>query len=80
MNHCLHVLYHLECLYLSIQFNSNKLFKNGDPVRLKLIFPGAIQICEQYNTFYLCIYTKQHRFIRQTQANTTHISYKNISI
>jgi len=55
MNHCLHVLYHLECSYLSIQFNSNKLFKNGDPVSLKLIFPGAIQICEHYNTFYAYI-------------------------
>ena len=46
---------------MCIQFNSIQ----------KLIFPGAIQTCEQYN---ICsyIYTKQHRFIGQTQANTTY--------
>jgi len=27
----------------SIQFNSKTLFKDGDPVSLKLIFPGATQ-------------------------------------
>ena len=34
-----------------IQFNSKTLFKDGDPVSLKLIFPGVIQTCEQYNSF-----------------------------
>ena len=58
-------------LYLYIQFNLKTLFKDGDPVSLQLIFPGAIQTCEQYtNCSY--IYTKQHRFIVQTQANTTY--------
>jgi len=58
------------------QFNSKTLFKDGYPVSLQLIFPGAIQTCEQYN---ICsyIYTKQHRFIGQTQLT---LSYKNISI
>jgi len=46
------------------------LFKDGDPVSLQLIFPWAIQTCEQYNVSN--IYTKQHRFIGQTQANTTY--------
>ena len=53
----------------SIQFKKN--FKDGDPVSLQLIFPRPIQTCEQYkNKSY--IYTKQHRFIGQTQANTTY--------
>ena len=55
----------------SIQFNSKALFIDGDPVSLQLIFPGVIQICEQYNKF-SSIYTKQHMFIGQTQANTTY--------
>ena len=55
----------------SIQFNSKTLFKDGDPVSSQLIFPGAIQTCEQYNNVSY-IYTKQHRFIGQTQANTTY--------
>jgi len=29
-------------------FNSKTLFKDGDPVSLQLILPGAIQTCEQY--------------------------------
>jgi len=48
----------------SIQFNSKKIFKD-------LILPGDIQTCEQYNNCSY-IYTKQHRFIGQTQANTTY--------
>ena len=36
---------------VSIQFNSKTLFKDGDPVSLQLIFPGAIQTSEQYNNF-----------------------------
>ena len=43
----------------SIQFNSRTLLKDGDPVSSQLIFPGAIQTCEQYNIFSY-IYTKQH--------------------
>jgi len=54
-----------------VQFNSKTLFKDGDPVSSQLIFPGAIQTCEQYNNFSY-IYTKQHRFIGQSQANTTY--------
>ena len=33
------------------------LFKDGDPVSLQLIFPGAIQTCEQYNN---CSYTRRY--------------------
>ena len=61
-----------------IQFNSKTLLKDGDPVSLKLIFPGAIQTCEQYNNFSY-IYTKQHRFNGQTQAHTTYTFIQNIS-
>jgi len=56
---------------ISIQFNSKTLFKDGDPVSSQLIFPGAIQTCEQYNKFSY-IYTKQHKFIGQTQENTAY--------
>ena len=59
-----------------VQFNSKTLFKGGDPVSLQLIFPGAIQTCEQYNNFSY-IYTKQHRFIGQSQANTTYTFIQN---
>ena len=62
-----------------IQFNSKTLFKDGDPVSSQIIFSGAIQTCEQYNNC-LYIYTKQHRFIGQTQATQLTLSYKNISI
>ena len=50
--------------------NSKTLFKDGDPVSLKLIFPAAIQTCERYNIF-TDKYTKQHRFIGQTQLSYT---------
>ena len=46
-------------------------FKDGDPVSSQLINPVAIQTCEQYKFSY--IYTKQHRFIGQTQLS---LSYK----
>ena len=55
------------------------LFKDDDPISLQLIFPGAIQTCEQYNN-YAYIYTKQHSFIGQSQANTTYTFLQNISI
>ena len=48
---------------VSIQFNSKTLFKDGDPVSLQLIFPGAIQTYTtivqtyiQYNTVWRCIW------------------------
>jgi len=33
----------LNILKHGVQFNSKTLFKDGDPVSLQLIFPGAIQ-------------------------------------
>jgi len=46
-----------------IQFNSNTLFKDGDPVSLQLIFPGAITTCKQIQHFFIHIYktTQVHR-------------------
>ena len=66
-----YVVLELRYMLLLLFFNSKTLFKDGDPIRLQLIFPGAIQTCKQYN---ICsyIYTKQHRFNGQTQANTTY--------
>ena len=59
-------------IFNSIQFNSNTLFKDGDPVSLQLIFPGAwSKHVNKYNN-YSNIYTKQHRFIGHIQANTTY--------
>jgi len=67
----------LAVLVYCVQFKSNTLFKDGDPVSLQLIFPGAwSKHVNKYNN-YSYIYTKQHRFIRQIQLT---LSYKNISI
>ena len=44
----------------SIQFNSKTIFKDGDPVSLKLIFPGAIKTWKQIQQLFKHIYkTKQ---------------------
>jgi len=43
----------------SIQFNSKTLFKDGDPVSLKLLFPGQLFMCT-------CIRAHNSRF-RQVQ-------------
>jgi len=68
------MLFYLQPLFFTlytVQFNSKTLFKDDDPVSSQLIFHVAIQTCEQYNNFSY-IYTKQHRFIGQIQANTTY--------
>ena len=47
----------------SFQFNSKRLVKDGDPVILQLIFPGAIQTCKQIQQLFIHIYktTQVHR-------------------
>jgi len=52
-------------LFNSIQFNSKTLFKDGDPVSLKFIFPGAIQTCKQIQQLFIHLYktTQGHRTI-----------------
>ena len=52
-------------LLFSIQINSKKIFKDGDPVTLQLIFPGAIQTCKQMQQLFIHIYktTQLHRTI-----------------
>ena len=55
----------------SIQFNSKTLFKYGDPVSLQLIFPGAIQTCEQYNN---CSYI----YTKPTQVHRTNTGKHNL--
>ena len=77
--HVWKVLGEKKMIMYSIQFNSKTLFKDGDPVSLQLIFPVAIQTCEQYNKCSY-MYTKQNKFIGQTQANTTYTFIQNISI
>ena len=67
-----YVLDHIHTL----QFNSTTLFKDGDPVSLKRIFPSAFQTCEQYNIV-SDKYTIQHRFIGQTQAHITYTFIQN---
>ena len=59
-------------LFNSIQFNSKTLFKDGDPVSFKTYLPwGPSKHENKYNHFSYK-YTNQHRFIGQTQANTTY--------
>ena len=52
----------------------------GDPVSLQLIFPGAIQTCEQYNIFPYIYYktTQVHR--TNTGKHNLHFYTKKISI
>ena len=48
----------------SIQFNSKTLYKDGDPVSSQLIFPRAIQTCEQYNNCsYIYIFITSNPFV-----------------
>jgi len=54
----------------SIQFNSKTSFKDGALLSLKPIFPGAIQTCKQMQQLFMNIYTKQYRFIRQSQQRS----------
>ena len=65
------------CLIL-IQFNSKTLFKDGDPVSLKLFFPGAIQTWKQIQELFIHIYktTQVHRTI--TGKHNLHFHTKHI--
>jgi len=49
-----------------IHFNSKTLLKDGS----KLIFPGAIQTCDQYNNFHT--YIQNNTGSSDNQANTTY--------
>ena len=63
-------------IFNSIQFNSNTLFKDGDPVSLQLIFPEAIQTCKQIQQLFIHIYktTQVHR--TNTGKNNFHFHRK----
>jgi len=65
------------CLIL-IQFNSKTLFKDGDPVSLKLFFPGAIQTCKQIQELFIHIYktTQVHRTITGKHNLHFHTKHK----
>jgi len=54
-----------------IQFNSKTLFKDDDPLSLQLIFPRAIQTCEQYKKKIIHIY-------KTTQVHRTNIGKHNL--
>jgi len=61
-------------------FNSETLFKDGDPVSSQVIFPGPIQTCDQTIQQFIHIYKNNTGSLdnhRQTQLT---LSYKNISI
>jgi len=67
------------CVYTSssyhneiIQFNSKTLFKDGDPVSLQLIFPGAIQTCKQIIHTYIQNNTGSSDKHRQTQLTLSY--------
>jgi len=61
-----------------IQLNSETLFKDGDPVSLKLIFPGVIQTCKQIQQVFIDIYktTQVHQTI--TGKHNLHFHTKHI--
>ena len=64
-----------------MQFNSKPLYKDGDPVSLQLIFPGAILTCKQIQHVCIHIYktTHVHRTNtgkhRQTQLTLSYKTY-----
>ena len=74
----LHIIFQIENSTLIIQFNSKTLFKDGDSVSLKLIFPGAIQTCKQIQQLFIHIYktTQVHQTI--TGKHTLHFHTKHI--
>jgi len=59
-------------------FNSITLFKDGDTVSLKLIFPGATQTCKQIQQLFIHIYkTKQvHQKITGKHNLNFHTKHK----
>ena len=63
----------------SIQFNSKTLFKDGDPVSLQLIFPGAITTCKQIQQLFIHIYktTQVHQTI--TGKHNLHFHTKHVN-
>ena len=65
------------CLIL-IPFNSKTLFKDGDPVSLKLFFPGAIQTWKQIQELFIHIYktTQVHRTITGKHNLHFHTKHK----
>jgi len=67
----------MELLFLlnSIQFNSIFLFKDGDPLRLQLIFSGAIQTNEHYVHTYIQNNTGSSDKHRQTQLTLSYKTY-----
>ena len=60
-------------------FNSKTLFKDGDPVSLQLIFPGAIQTCDNTTMCHTYIQNNTGSSDKHSQTQLTR-SYKNISI
>jgi len=63
-------------VYYSIQFNSKTLFKDGDPVNLQLIFPGAIQTCKQIQQLFIHIYKTTQVHLTITGKHNLHFHTK----
>ena len=75
----LYIYLNPEVQFNSIQFNSKTLFKDGDPVSLKFIFPWGHPNMKTNTTIIHTYIQKQNRFIRQSQANTTYTFIQNIN-
>ena len=58
-------------MWNSIKLNSQTLFKDGDPVTVQPIFPGAIQTCKQIQQFSIHIY-------KTTQVHQTNTGKHNL--
>ena len=59
-----------------IQFNSKTLFKDGDPVNLKLIFTGAIQTWKQIQQVFIQIYKTKQVHQKITDKHNLHFHTK----
>ena len=58
-------------MWNSIKLNSQTVFKDGDPVSVQLIFPGAIQTCKQIQQLFIHIY-------KTTQVHQTNTGKHNL--
>jgi len=64
-------------MFNSIQFHSKSLSKDGgDPVSLKLIFPGVIQTWKQIQQLYIHIYKTKQVHQKITGKHNLHVHTK----
>ena len=74
--HLLSLKVYIVIMPTLIQFNSKTLFKDGDPVSLQPIFPGAIQTWKQIHQLFIHIYKTKHVHQTITGKHNLHFHTK----